>query len=70
MNKQEQKQFINDMLVTLEESIIKNIDRIPEEWDGRELRQYLVDKAEELNYMPMDRQRKKDYANDIMIYNL
>lgn len=70
MNKKEQRQFIINICDNLKTNMLEKVDKIPENWDGYELRQYFVDKAEEFNWFAMDSKRKKSYENDVIINNL
>ena len=70
MTKKEQRQFIINICDNLKTNMLEKTESIPENWDGYELRQYLADKASEFLYLKMDKQRKKNYENDILINNL
>lgn len=71
MNRQEKIEFIEGITNLLQETMIKNVDKMPEEWDGTELRQYLVDCANDnFNWKPMMGNRKRDYKNTLVINNL
>lgn len=70
MNKKEQRQFIINICDNLKTNMLEKVDKIPENWDGFELRQYFADKAEEFNWFVMDSKRKKSYDNDVIINNL
>lgn len=56
-------------------SVLKTVEghirsgRIPETWDGHELRAYLAEKFEE-SKASMDGRRLKDYKNDVIVNNL
>ena len=68
----EQKQFTSDLLRLIHAQIMDEIQcgKIPAQWDGIELRQFIVDKATAANYVPMSRGRKADYNNTKLINNL
>jgi hypothetical protein len=72
MSKEEKIHFIEEILEGLKEKAIKNVDKMPEEWDGWELRQYLADKAGEFVWesMKQDRGRKRKYNNIIRTTDL
>jgi hypothetical protein len=70
MKKSEKKRFIKQLTGGIAEELISKIDRMPEEWDGLELRQLLADKfASEATY-DMGRARRKEYNNTVLINNL
>ena len=68
MTKNEQKITIERLINTLQTSMLNNLDRFPESWEDLELRQYLVDKAGQLNQIKMTRTRKWKYE-DVLIKN-
>lgn len=74
MSRDEQYSFIGSVLSGLNLEIFQKIEagKIPEEWDGHELRQYMVDKLHERFSMggKMSPKRMKDYENSVMIENL
>ena len=73
MNKDEKIVFINSAMESLKEDMIKNIDKIPENWDGIELRWYIKDKVGEIvwkDYADKRLSRYKNYNNDVLVNNL
>lgn len=72
MNKQEKIEFITNILEGLKQEAIQKVDRMPEEWDGFELRQYLADKAADFVWPSMkeERGRKRKYKNTCLVKNL
>jgi hypothetical protein len=73
MNTQEKQQFIIDILETTKQSLLSKVDRMPEHWNGVELRQLIEDYViENINYgsIKQDRKRYKDYHNDCLVNNL
>lgn len=70
VTKQEKRQFINELVSSVRDSVLAKVNEMPEAWDGIELRQYLADKFVETNYRPMDRRRKAVYNNTIAITTL
>jgi peptide subunit release factor 1 (eRF1) len=64
MNKEDKRQFIKDISETMKDALLSKVNRMPEEWDGHELRQLFQDYVkEEINWSKMDRNRKKEYDN-------
>ena len=66
MTKKEKREFINNLVGSVKKSILEKLSRIPENWDGHELRQYIADKFAEQT----TRVNKRDYQNDVMVNNL
>lgn len=44
MNKQEKKEFIENLIEDVKTEILTKINQIPEDWNGVELRMYIADK--------------------------
>lgn len=59
------KQFLRNFLRDCCKDIIGRAGKMPENWDGFELRQYVADFfASEV--VQMSRQRKREYRNDLL----
>lgn len=73
MKKSEQKQFIRSLTKSIVGDIEKKISagKIPENWDGHELRYLLSEKFEsEAWTLNKKHRRYKDYKNTVLINNL
>ena len=70
MNAQEKKQFIEALTDTIVNKLAANVDQMPDEWDGAELRQLLADKFTEANSIKMAGKRMRNYRNTVMNNNL
>ena len=71
MNKQEKTQFILDITDNLRDALLERVEKIPEQWDGIELRQLLVDVARsQFNCRQMSPARKRSYNNTVLVKNL
>ena len=74
MNKKEKIKFIDEMLRNLKISLMSRIDNVPEEWDGIELREWVIDFANN-NYVlrclfPKKSKRYRDYKRKRIARNL
>lgn len=72
MTRLEQQTFINDLMESFKRSVDADfmVGRIPEHWDGCQLRMYIADKVGRgcsWRYTSRDR---KEFENDCLIYNL
>ena len=68
MNKQEKITFIETLTETLKQDMLSKIDRMPEEWDGLELRYLMKDKGAECVWAGMgNKQRLRAYRNDCRV---
>lgn len=71
--KEQQKAFVRELTDSISQSIIRSIEvgKIPEDWDGIELRQLMADKFKEAACSHlMNGKRGRDYRNHVLIINL
>ena len=71
MNMQEKKTFVRELANSITDSITALIDagKIPEDWDGYELRSFFVEKAE-FSRTSLSGSRKRAYRNAVIMNNL
>lgn len=50
MTKREKKRFVRDLIGTIQQSILEEVNQMPEDWDGVELRRRIADRANEANW--------------------
>ena len=62
--------FIEHITESLKKQMLERVSKMPDEWDGVELRQFMIDKASEYSAGSMDRKRKKSYENTRMVDGL
>lgn len=71
MTKADKKKFIKSLTNSVRDAVLARVDRIPENWDGLELREYLAEEfARECVLSRPSRSgdfksRLRDYRNDI-----
>lgn len=77
MTRKEQRKFINDLTKTITDfALLATLDgRIPEEWDGHELRAYMAElfnRAADISVIrtASRNQRARDYRNTLATKNL
>ena len=70
MRKEEKVEFIKDIIKTVKKQILSNLDMIPDDWNGIELRQYISDMYSKTIVVRMDKKRKRKYNNDVVVRNL
>ena len=71
MTQAEQRRFIRELIGNVKGEIIANVPKMPEYWNGIELRQYIADKFHDTIISgTMNRARLKDYHNTIATMNL
>lgn len=68
MNKTKKRSFIKELCRSVEKDIVAKVDHMPEEWDGIELRQYIVEMFAREAVMT-DPYHKKDYAKRLRAFN-
>jgi len=70
MRKEEKVEFIKDIIKAVKRQILSNLDMIPDDWNGIELRQYISDMYSKTIVVRMDKKRKRKYNNDVVVRNL
>lgn len=69
MNEEQKREFIRDLIQVMQSRIENAIPKMPENWDGIELRQYVAD-CFASNVMKMKGTRQRDYTNEVITRNL
>ena len=66
-----QIEFVRQLAQTIAGSMIEDIEsgRVPDRWDGRQLKQLFADRADRLTYK-MDRKERMEYNNTVLVENL
>jgi|WetSurMetagenome_2_1015567.scaffolds.fasta_scaffold59843_2 hypothetical protein len=74
MTNDEKTKFITDILEATKESLLARVNRMPDEWDGRELRQLIADDVSQNINNPTLKQysskRYKEYRNTCIVDNI
>lgn len=72
MTRREQRKFTRELCarVTREILALHDAGRIPEEWDGHELRALIAERFGQVYWMTMGRSRKAAYRNACLTNNL
>lgn len=74
MKERDQKRIVKELCGNLLAHLLENIDRVPEEWDGHELRQWMADTAAShyanMGAMCKGSQRRREYLNTCAVVNL
>lgn len=72
MDSKDQIQFVTDLTNAVRDKVIERIEKgkIPETWDGIELRWLLRDKFEEQTSSRVDKTRKREYDNTVLVENI
>ena len=69
MTQAEKEKFINDLVGHVRREIVESIPKMPEEWDGHELRLYIAEKfSDKKNKLAPS--RLKAYASEVLVRNL
>jgi hypothetical protein len=72
LTKREKTQFVKQLLKTLEDRMVEDIekDRVPENWDGTELRWWTKYRANAVVMGDTKGKRYKEYENTVLVNNL
>lgn len=69
MNKEQKTLFINNFLDSMKEAILGDVPKMPEEWDGFEIRAYIA-RAFASEQAKMRASRKAKFNNDCSVLPL
>ena len=68
MDKTEQQEFVDTLLSTFKDNLIHKLPRVPDTWEGKELRQWVVDSAQAyIVWTKMTPAEKRKYNNDLKV---
>jgi hypothetical protein len=73
MTRKEKETFVHELVASVQANILANIDRVPEEWDGIELREWIADRFADQKWRHWQydtRPRLKAYRNEVLVRNL
>lgn len=69
--KAEKRRFVRELVGSVRRDLLKQIERVPESWDGIELRQYIADTFQAHAYLlQRDKRRYRDYQNEKLVRNI
>lgn len=70
ITREDQERVINELLENHRKYLMCQLPKVPEHWDGIELRNWYVESATVQFYHDMGPTRTKDFENDIAVHNL
>ena len=71
MSRKQQRQFVKELIRNVQADLLSIVDRVPEEWDGHELRQWIADRFDAASFtLDGMKARKRAYKNAIITLNL
>ena len=71
MTANEKKKLIRTLVASVKTDALAAVAKMPEDWDGIELREYLADKFAECRFRgTMDKRRMSRYRNEVLVRNL
>ena len=69
MTNKEKRRFVREMMSTVTKEVLANIPKMPEYWNGKQLRQYIADRFQD-SCMTMSKTDKHSYTNEVIVRNL
>jgi hypothetical protein len=66
----DKRRFIEELIGNVQRDVLSKVDRVPEDWDGIELRQWIADHFTSAVYSPSSPARMKAYRNEVLVRNL
>ena len=71
MTRYEQFTFVTDLIDSVKENMLKDLSaKVPEQWDGIELRSWIACRFERAVIGQMSRSRMRAFNNDLTVLNL
>lgn len=71
MERSEQREIATHLIDAIKNIVEERLERVPEDWDGHELRLWIRDIAdEEISYIPMAQMRHREYKNTRLVNNI
>ena len=72
MTKKDKKRFIGELTRSVTKTVLAKVNKMPEEWDGHELRQFLADHYQDCTSLIWKdyRSRYRAYKNERLVNNL
>ncbi len=73
MTRTEQRRFIRELVRNVGRDLLKQVPRVPKEWDGHELRQLIADRFALASWTFREqryRGRYRRYRNEVRVGNL
>lgn len=70
MNRKEQKIFVNNIIKNVKDHLIKDLKKIPDNWDGLELRWFIADHFNLIVFEKKNNKRRREYLNYMLVNGL
>ena len=70
MTEQQKRTFIHDLCDSVRNELLSKTLAMPEDWDGRELRELIADTFERCRMPSLNKHRRKAYRNEVLVRNL
>ena len=72
MTKTDATNFINNIIENFREELLKNVGKMPDDWEGAEIREYIQQKSvDAFNYGSFRSSKmKKEVKNETLVNNL
>lgn len=66
----QQRQFMNELIENVKQGLLRDTNRIPQEWDGYELRRWIAHRFQNAIIGEMSGKRLKAYKYTLLAKNL
>jgi hypothetical protein len=71
VTRKQQRAFVVELIDAVRRDILRQLPRVPEDWDGHELRQLIADHFQKASFtLPRMRRRKLRYKSEVLTRNL
>ena len=70
LSRQAKRIFLRELIDNVKREILDAVEKMPEEWDGHELRAFVAYRFKQADFVRMPRSRKHAFNNEILVRNL
>lgn len=73
MDKNQKRKFVRDLTASIQTTVLASVEKMPENWDGHQIRVYLADKfrdAATTSTLHRSRSAMRRYNNDVTVLGL
>lgn len=69
MTKAAQRILVESIIANVQKSLLEDLPKIPEEWDGRHLRNWIAKRMDQWTW-PLTPREQRDMNNEILVRNI
>jgi len=72
MNSEDKRRFVRELIENVTADILAKVNKMPDDWDGIELRQFIADRFADASFTWSEQTRKRHagHRNECLVRNL